>query len=195
MSWGLSLGLSKTLMVPGGSYSNNLPSPLTVHLQLCLRTATPPGHHSCHNSDTFLPLPAHAMSALCIPKLLRRLWVTQCTPLGCPFSQHHLEIGKKKEFLLRTRRKTRSSGCWRCALTFPSTNPQKGGHRELGSSSAWQLCPCHARASWGLLRASGGHALNTNLSQHRIAQDAPKPLLISRASSRRGTSCQAGRPV
>lgn len=35
-SWGLSPGLSKTLMVPGGSYSNNLLSPLSVQLQLCL---------------------------------------------------------------------------------------------------------------------------------------------------------------
>lgn len=57
VSWGLSLGLSKTLLVPGGSYSNNLPSPLSVHLQLCLRIATPPGHHSCHNSDTFFFFP------------------------------------------------------------------------------------------------------------------------------------------
>lgn len=40
-TWGLSLGLSKTLMVSGGSYSNNLPSPLSVHLQLCLRIYNP----------------------------------------------------------------------------------------------------------------------------------------------------------
>lgn len=107
-------------MVPGGSYSNNLPSPLSVQLQLCLRIAAPPGHHSCHNSDTFFPFPGHAGNTLCIPKLLRR---SQCTPLGCPFSHHHLEIGKN-----RNKRRNFSVQDWE------------------GSSRGWMLGLCSAHS-------------------------------------------------
>lgn len=95
---GLSLGLSKTLMVSGGSCSN-ICLLLSVHLQLCLRITTPPGHHSCHNSDTFFPFPSRALNTLCIPKLLGRPWVTM-HPSGMPiFSPSLANENKKEEFI------------------------------------------------------------------------------------------------
>lgn len=133
-SWGLSLRLSKTRMVPGGSYSNNLPSSLSVHLQLCLRVATPPGHHSCHNSDTFFPFPSHAVNTLCIPKLFRRPWVT-VHPSGMSlFSPSLVNRKKKKEgiSLFRTRREARVSRCQGCALTIPQHKPTYSPGQKRG---------------------------------------------------------------
>lgn len=192
-TWGLSLGLSKTLMVSGGSCSN-ICLLLSVHLQLCLRITTPPGHHSCHNSDTFFPFPSRALNTLCIPSCSGGHG-SPCTPLGCPFSRHHLQMRTKRRNLSVQDWEESSSErmlgqCSDCSTAQTHVQPSTETWAKTAREELW-LCPCHAQVSRALLSASGGHAKPPSapsLFPHsRISRDAAKPLLNSGAASSRGS--------
>lgn len=154
-----SLGLSKTLMVSGGSYSNNLPSPLSVHLQLCLGIATLPGHHSCHYSDTCFSFPQSCREHPVHPKVAREA-VGHHAPLwDAPFLTNTCKWKKKEEFPC-SGREARASRCWMCSahsIAQTHVEPRIEMRAQPAREEVW-LCPCHAQGfaqcQWGPCKAS-----------------------------------------